>query len=47
MLEYLVFQSLIILEDIIEATAITVICGFTPTAVGNTLASHTNKFLKP
>src|SRR5919199_4528329 len=40
---YLLCQSLIILDAIIEATVITVIWGLTPTEVGKTLASQTNK----
>ena len=36
-----------ILDATMEATVITVICGLTPTAVGKTLASQTNKFLNP
>ena len=36
-----------ILEATMDATVITVICGLTPTAVGKTLASHTNRLLKP
>ena len=35
-LAYLFSQSLIIFDATIEATAITVICGLTPTEVGNT-----------
>src|SRR5215216_6493211 len=44
---YLSFQSLINLAATIEAIAITVICGLTPTEVGKTLASQTKRFLNP
>src|SRR3990172_4178786 len=44
---YLESQSRAILAAIIDAMLITVIWGLTPTAVGNTLASQTSRFLNP